>query len=559
VNRRNFLRTGAALLVAGPQSLRNTRLSLSPEPLIPVSGNVQLNQPLTVQPVQRLQFDPLVSTTLTMDAANLVVLGTLEMRPAHPDVVHTLRFINVKEQSFVGGGMDVLASDVGLWVMGDGRLELVGTSKSAWNRTGSDPSWKPDDELIVTPTGVGDTRGFLPYSPGAPLPVVNNRWTAEVLNLTRNVRIEGTSTGRSHVFIRSTQVQTIQFVQIRHMGPRKPAGRSSSDVLGRYGLHMHHCHDGLRGTVVEGVVVRDGGSHGFVPHMTNGVTIRNSIAYNLNEDGFFWDHEELSNDIVLDGCVAALIDPPVGSGGYYTVSGFNLQDGDRNTCRNCVAVGVQGAKTSSGYQWPSRGPNFGVWTFENCLAHNNASDGIYAWQNDGHDHVLTNFESYRNGKSGVEHGAYTNRYLYQGGYLYQDGWSRNTQPGPASLVLHAVSNVQGTPLSFKNMTFDGGGVTPNGVLLTKRTKPAGVATPFVECHFTGHTGTVVIVDDGRRAKGLHDFVRCTVGSERRDLEPKDFKVLSMAQGSLIRVQRAKSNSAFSINSSGQVASIQPFA
>ncbi len=58
-----------------------------------------------------------------------------------------------------------------------------------------------------------------------PHPVVNNQWTAEVMNLTRNVRIEGTPTGKGHIFIRSTQPHTIKYIAIRNMGARKRQGR----------------------------------------------------------------------------------------------------------------------------------------------------------------------------------------------------------------------------------------------------------------------------------------------------------------------------------------------
>lgn len=59
------------------------------------------------------------------------------------------------------------------------------------------------------------------------------------MNLTCNVRIEGTEGHRAHVFIHSSQPQSIRYAQLRYMGPRQADGGYTSLVLGRYGLHFH--------------------------------------------------------------------------------------------------------------------------------------------------------------------------------------------------------------------------------------------------------------------------------------------------------------------------------
>ena len=51
--------------------------------------------------------------------------------------------------------------------------------------------------------------------------------------------------------------QALAHTEIRHVAP---------GAIGRYGLHFHLCADGSRGSVVEGVVIRDAESHAFVPH-----------------------------------------------------------------------------------------------------------------------------------------------------------------------------------------------------------------------------------------------------------------------------------------------------
>lgn len=104
-----------------------------------VSGAVTYGQTVTVPAGTVLRIDPAANTTVEI-AGNLVVLGTLEMKP-NPGVVHTLRFMGINEATFVGGGNVMLESDPGPWVMGSGRLDLIGAEKVGWNRTGSDPTW----------------------------------------------------------------------------------------------------------------------------------------------------------------------------------------------------------------------------------------------------------------------------------------------------------------------------------------------------------------------------------------------------------------------------------
>lgn len=258
---------------------------------------------VTVETGATLSFDPNASATLR-STGSVVVRGTLAMKPSSSSIVHVITFLNVNEASYVGGGLEVVAADVGLWVR-DGQLDLQGTPKTAWTRlaggiTASTSSitleaapvgWNVGDELSIVPTeapSVGDSSwsGFdlgaitsvsnatvlLNHATSRAHPVVNNQWRAEVLNLTRNVRIEGTGDGtanpstnhRAHIWIRSDKPQIVNYVAIRYMGPRKVVDSSSTEViLGRYALHFHHAMDGSRGSIVRGTVVRDAGAHAF--------------------------------------------------------------------------------------------------------------------------------------------------------------------------------------------------------------------------------------------------------------------------------------------------------
>jgi hypothetical protein len=466
-----------------------------------------------------LRFDPNKSTTLEL-TGNLINNGRLEMRPARPDVVHTLRFTGVVESKFVGGGMDPVPTDVGLWVMGDGVLDIQGTPRTAWNRTGTDATWQPGDQLVVTPTAPGDvgSNGFAAFNGTVPVGPAGHK--GEVLNLTRNVVIEGTPSGRAHVFICSMAPQTVRYAHLRHLGPRK----NDLTILGRWVLHFHHCMDGSRGSLVEGVVISDAGAHAFVPHMSHGVTFRNCIAYRVVESPFWWDRPEgdmdnASDDIMWESCVAASVDSDQNK---FQVTGFSLQAGTRNVVRGCVAAGVLGSGgEASGFQWPSRMKD--VWTFEDCVAHNNNGTGIFTWENDGRPHVLRRFTAYRNRKSGIRHGAYRNAFQYEDVSLLECG--------SYGMDLHARAKLgeDGRTQRFSRTTVKN---SPIGLLVTGGLLSAMSPTVVEDWTFSGVTTPVEFVHKGD-ATGIYEFNRCTV--DGRPLAGGDFKLTEVTPGSFITI------------------------
>ncbi|MDP8957694.1 MAG: G8 domain-containing protein, partial [Actinomycetota bacterium] len=370
-SRREFLRqfgvtalTGAVVMSAGSRPLAWalgpakswSDLSAWPGGKVPGPGDVAavggaivlerdaLVAGVVIGPGGSLSFAPDRSVLLE-STGNLVVEGQLSMRPSSSAAIHTLRFPDVNDSGFQGGGMDPLNSDVGLWVMGAGRLDLQGSPKQAWGYQSQGTGWQGGDELVATPVSPGDFDGFRSVALGGAVP--SSYRAAEVLNLTRNVRLEGSSGGQSHVLIRSTAQQHIENVQLRYMGV--------GGTLGRYPLHFHHCMDGSRGSVVRGVVVRDSLNHAFVPHNSHGITFRDCIAYDITEDAYWWDprvqgflrlsrseredpenQEMPANDISWEGCVAALV-----RGDRVRLGGFRLGRGTGNRCVGCVAVGVQ--------------------------------------------------------------------------------------------------------------------------------------------------------------------------------------------------------------------------
>jgi len=459
--------------------------------------------------------------TITLSSAgNVEVKGSLALAPADP-AVHTLRFPGVDERRFKGGGMTLVDTDTGLWVTGAGYLRLDGAARTAWVRAAgplkagdtaitlaaAPTGWRPGDELAVTPTAGPDADGFsaqydlrtiqqisgATVTLDAPLRYAHPRVAtgggvtigAEVLNLTRNVRVEGTAEGRAHVHLTSSRPADVRHAALRWLGPRY-AGKEkwngapvTEPVLGRYGLHFHMLADSSRGTVVEGVVVRDAGSHAFVPHASHGITFRSCISHNTWEDAYWWDGpldtrtpQGPSDDIVYESCVASrtVFEPNPRA---YRLTGFSLGAGTGGIARDCVAVGVQGATGASGYEWPETSE--GVWTFERCLAHNNLQNGIFVWLNAQHHHTVGQFVAYHNGGWGIEHGAYLNDFDYSASVLYGNA--------AGGVALHSLGRDKGTV--FDGLLIDAAGQSDFAIATAKH-QLAGETVTISRCLLTGY-------------------------------------------------------------------------
>lgn len=556
---------------------------------------------ITVNAGGELRFAPGSSVTIST-TANAIISGTLTMRPSSAATIHTLRFVGINEANYVGGGLVPLATDVGLWVVGAGKLDLAGSTKTAWTHAaGSIAQGANQVTLLAAPAGwqVGDEISIVPTEPpsvGAPSwngfdlrtiiaingatvtlsaptarahPIATNPfsgaiYTAEVLNLTRNVRIEGTGNGeatisanhRAHIFIRSTQPQSIRYAAIRYMGPRKPFGSYTESILGRYGLHFHMSGDGSRGSLVEGVVVRDAGSHAFVPHASHGITFQDTISYNTFENAYWWDgppctncgaQEDINdtNDLLIDHAVAAIVrwDPNFRG---YRIGGFILAKGADLTLilRNSVAVGVQGAKDAAGYIWPEGG--HAVWDFHDNIAHNNAIDGIFVWQNDAALHTIKEYAGFNNGQTGIDHGAYRNGYRYSDVDLWGNGMA---DPYGTSLRSRAtaggVLRPDGYTQSFERIRMTG------LVEVNEHATHGGPPVLFKDCILAGVRVNETANDDVAN----YDFVNCVKPGGAK-LAASDFNLIAAWPTSRYRVQNGAA--AWQLTGAGTVTAIAPF-
>ncbi len=508
-----------------------------------LTGEVVFTEGFEVPPGEVWVFDADVTTTVET-AGNVVVLGTLIMHPGRGDVTHTLRFVDVDESRFVGRGMDPVTEDVGLWVVGDGAVDLQGEEKTGWAYEWQE-GWD-GDEVIAAPNQPGDYDTFRPVAERDDVPEPNELgYAAELMNLTRNVRIEGTPEGKTHVFIRSTRPQTIRHVAIRYVAPdlADPSLRErSQDQTGRYGLHFHHNGEASRGSMVEGVVIRDADNHAFVPHASHGITFRDTIAFKTKSAAYWWDPTtrlspgNATNDVLWDHVIAAHVETIDGRD-----TAFQLGEGERMTVVDSVAVGVQGSgPADSGYHWP--GTEQGVWEFRGNIAHNNDANGIFVWQNTSETHVVEDFTAYYNSSPAIVHGAYRNSYVYRGLTLLDNDQRRG---GDVAIESHAV----GRPAS------DGGtdmqlweAVTTGEAVLRTAGHAQDPEAPvrFVDCDFSE-----VILSEGEGHPSIYEFVDCALTRE-------DFTIEYMHQDSVVRVQDG--TAAWRLSPDGAVTTdIAPFA
>lgn len=499
-----------------------------------------------IEPGGELTFEPAASAALH-SSGNVVVGGRLSLRPSSIAVEHRITFRDVDESRFVGGhSHGPLDTDIGLWVVDDGILDLAGTPKVAWTRaegsleagqteiTVADATgWQRGDRIAITPTvppsvdngsfhqdvehalaydeaviaAVDGRRVRLETPLGHPHPQIElvdweqqrRTYGAEVLNLTRNAVIEGQPDGRAHViFLHAAKPQKISHAEIRHMGPRQGQGRKTHGVLGRYGLHFHMCEDGSRGSLVEGVVIHSGGAQGFVPHDSHGITLRDCVAHDVMAGGFWWDvperranYKPQTHDSLWERCVASKVTAARGGNEGYRLAGFSLSEGRNgsNRCIDCVAVGVtrhratMNASTSSGFHWTELGR--AVWDFSGCLAHNNGGSGSFAWQNDEQVHVIERFTAYHNGRYGIDHGAYSNYWLYRDCALHGN---RIAGVGVHAVTRRTKSTPADAPLqTYERLMIDGAGISTYGFTGEGHRFPAQEGVPVVlkDSHIRG--------------------------------------------------------------------------
>jgi hypothetical protein len=417
--------------------------------------------------------------------------GTIAMRPGS-----SLHFIGADPDRYVGGGMgyeDRFSNDIGLWVGHHGVLDIRGTPKTGWNRTGVDSTWDPDDEYWISPTDRGDYSPRRWY-PGDPIPQVDPRVpAAEVMNVTRDIVIEGPG----HIHIHSSKPQWIEYVTLRNLGV---SNRSfEGPVLGRYALHLHHGENGTRGTVIRGVAAIDSRGTVYVPHESHGVTMEDIVSVNSYGPAFWWDKGDLTHDLVVDGLAASGVHMPEEVAG--TVRNFpvaKLGSGLNKTMRNSAVSGSRGSDRALGYHWNTesahRWETSAVWDFHDNVAHNNEGFAIRFWFNDKWDHNVRSTHLYHNDAGGIENGAYKNSIRYTNVVLVDD-----------HILHHSSSNVHdkdGGPSRYAGVEV----YTTNGPALEIGRLRGSPETrqEFIDCKLESGPGAPKVFIEGEKA--LNPFI-----------------------------------------------------
>jgi hypothetical protein len=492
-----------------------------------------------IRPAGQLVFDPNTSHTLR-STGNVVVEGTLQMRPSSPAIQQVLSFLGVNEGAFVGGHTEEpLDSDVGVWVVGAGMLDLMGSTKTAWTHLAAEApagattitvedatGWQAFDEVVVTPTepatvdghwthhdrrivtAVAGNQVTLDRPLDHPHPFVPVRadatHRAEVLNLGRNVRIEGAPDARTHIIVlHAHMAQEMGWFSMRHVGPRQ----GDEGVLGRYALHFHMCEDGVRGSTVDGAVVMDSGNHAFVVHTSHGVSLRNCVAHDNVEDAYWWDLAPdtqrddviITNDVLYENCVASYVRS--GSSPHDT-SGFLVGAGQGNTARGCVATGIDGDSLAAGsFRWDGHSSDGHIWVFEDNVSHNNRATGIYYWQNNVDRTIIDRFTVYYC-DFGIVAGAYSNSVSYRDSAVYAC-----TSKG---LFIEATNQAAGTAdsVTYEGIYVDQAGLTDFAVEISDPSLEGSGITPISGCHFRGGTTAQVGIDGGD-LRQQYEFRNCT--------------------------------------------------
>lgn len=441
---------------------------------------------------------------------NVIIAGRFAQRPGS-----TLKIVGADPDAYgTGGGLDfdpiVHKNHFGIWLLNTGILDIRGTPKVGWNRTGTDPSWLAGDELWIAPTDVGDFTPR-PWFPGDPVPQVDPRVPpTEVMNVTRDIIIEGDPI--AHIHIRSQLPQTIEYVTLKRMGVGNNA--SSGPVPGRAAIHFHQVGDASRGSVVRGVAVIDSEGVVFQPHLSHGISIIDNVSVNGFVYALWWNATDPTDDLVVDRlCVSGVHMPRAISGKASRWDCIQLGGGTNKVMRNSVASGAHGNDLAQGFPWQGATDTDSLWDFtEGNVAHNNQGAGLRFWTNDRDPHHIRNAITYRNGEGGILHGAYSNSVRWSDLLLIED-----------HVKLAAVSKGQrpgdGGPQRYERCVIEAQeGPAIRVTALRKRFDPDdGNRVEFIDCILRGAVGSPAVRFEGTLENPWFAlFRRC--GIEPDDIE-----------------------------------------
>lgn len=445
------------------------------------------------------ELSGVLGPTVVLAGTVAKITGDLELRG---DLVVEGLLTSVDSFTLRGNGFQIE-------IRNGGQLDLRGVPKSGWVRGAAPSGWQAEDRIVTAPTEPGRyaLSDFHNGSPSAVSLADGRAIVAEQFNLSRSITIDNVARIMFHM---GAGRQVLKHLSVTNSGV---AGQ-----LGFYPVHFHLNGNTTRGSIVEGVVVENGRFRAFVPHGSHGVTFLDCVAFNTAGEAYWWDLRPTpgetandSHDTIWQHCLAAYVFAQKGANDI-RLTGFFLGNGSGNRCIDCTAVAVQGGQNSSGFHWPEKAE--AVWEFRGCVAHNNTTDGIFAWQNNVHIHQIQEFIAYRCGRAGIENGAYLNNFQYIGATLTDS---------PAGVISHALTRdslARGGPIVFENVISNG------GLVIGKHRVPSQSAVSYRSCRFTNVVVNEVAADGGE--PGMHELIDS-------QLEPSNFDLAAIHPASTIRI------------------------
>jgi hypothetical protein len=388
-----------------------------------------------------------VATTLTVHG-NFVVYGRVDWGTPEDrilDVTAEIVFADVRDDAFVGTPpaivgdasgptqltpIEVVASDTGLWVLGEGELFAAGRVARSWGVLLDDvgpgdpvlelddaTGWRAGDRIVLTPTSSTAVPEFDAEIEEALVAAVDGNTVTlaaapsfvhfgcaacqrrgEAARLDRNVVIRSADhADHAHILVAESGRLGLDGVELRWLGPAWPAPRCDAPWR-RAPIRFHQQHDASRGSFVRHTSIW-GGKHGSIAvERSHGIEIADVVAYASDGTAFTLEidtaacgnrcddeNEQAPRDVVYDRALAIGIGvvpraedcAPIS----HRISAFELGGGDGSGCRGCVAAGIaagpsQGSDASA-FHWPERGGSPTV--FADCVAHDSDTHGIFSW------------------------------------------------------------------------------------------------------------------------------------------------------------------------------------
>lgn len=449
-----------------------------------------------------------------------------------------LDFLDVNEAAFIGadlrgapGNHDVVETDTGFWnVLDHATTDIRGTAVLAWTRLGraalagertvrmresdgpligwvpgvqvglassntkgarGENFWKEHEELVIERVDGFDVTFTTPLRFDHPMMDYEDGVSlgAQAGHLSRTVRMAGRPGQRPHLIYTSHhEPHFLQWVEFEQFGTK---GR-----LGRYVVHEHHCGEGSRGSVLEGLVAKHCANSFVVNHASNGTYVSNTVGFDV-EDGaiqrwfgvdsgqpqfivqpdtsmYGWDKpfgpeyrlRQPSFDVEWDRLLGIYFwragGNPAGSAGA-RINMFALAEGGGCTIRDCSGSGIGGSSQSAIFAWRegefvvetfgSVQPRpFSGWNVVNCDGNNGRNNIVFNWLNTlGTRHPVDGIRGTNAGLWVNEEGAYTQSTFYKRAHF-------KGTPGSLGVVLdHVNSNSPYPPFGREDSVFDANG------------------------------------------------------------------------------------------------------